>query len=120
MRPVNGKYGGRLVFCPVRNAYQGDIPIWSDDGGKTFQFSTGLYMPGLDECNIAQARNGSLYLISRNCMEGDLSKCQMAMMDDEGHQNESKTGSHHFVYSISNDGGETVRSSHSVALCDFC
>ena len=35
MRPVNGKYGGRLVFCAVRNAYQGDVPVWSDDNGKT-------------------------------------------------------------------------------------
>ena len=32
MRPVNGKYGGRLVFCAVRNAYEGDTPVWSDDG----------------------------------------------------------------------------------------
>ena len=34
MRPVNGKYGGRLVFCAVRNAYEGDIPVWSDDGTR--------------------------------------------------------------------------------------
>ena len=32
MRPVNGKYGGRMVFCAVRNAYEGDIPVYSDDG----------------------------------------------------------------------------------------
>jgi len=25
MRPVNGKFGGRLVFCAVQNAYQGDV-----------------------------------------------------------------------------------------------
>ena len=67
MRPVNGKYGGRLVFCAVRNAYEGDIPVWSDDGGKTYSFSTGVYKPGMDECNIAQAANGSLMLIARNC-----------------------------------------------------
>lgn len=33
MRPVDGKYGGRLVFCAVRNPYHGDVPVWSDDGG---------------------------------------------------------------------------------------
>ena len=27
MRAVNGKYGDRMVFCAVRNAYQGDIPV---------------------------------------------------------------------------------------------
>ena len=41
MRPVDGKYGGRIVFCAVRNAYQGDVPIWSDDSGKTYNYSTG-------------------------------------------------------------------------------
>ena len=135
MRPdPQGRYAGRLVFCPVRNAYQGDIPIWSDDGGRTFNFSTELYLPGLDECNIAQAANGSLYLISRNCLNGDLSKCQMTTDDaqqqqgrwrgdsvsvsDNGMEGEDTEGlqsrgtgegDHHFVYSISNDGGATVR-----------
>jgi hypothetical protein len=33
MRPVDGQYNGRLVFCAVRNPYQGDVPVWSDDGG---------------------------------------------------------------------------------------
>ena len=84
----------------------------------SYKYSTGLYLPGLDECNIAQAANGSLFLISRNCREGNLNKCQM--VDDTG-THESGVGSvdtttlspmmkgvgnHHFVYSISNDGGE--------------
>ena len=124
MRPVNGKYGGRLVFCAVRNAYEGDVPVWSDDNGKTYNYSTGLYLPGLDECNIAQAANGSLFLISRNCREGNLNKCQMMAAatdndnddDGDGHDDVSRTssmdrmsgtGNHHFVYSVSNDGGET-------------
>jgi hypothetical protein len=84
MRPVGGKYGGRLVFCAVRNAYEGDVPVWSDDGGKTYNFSTGVYLPGLDECNIAQSANGSLFLIARNCREGNLDKCQM-MTNEEDH-----------------------------------
>eukprot|EP01052_Picozoa_sp_SAG31_P000257 SAG31_NODE_8_length_42345_cov_10.980992_9_plen_417_part_00 len=117
MRPVNGKYGGRLVFCAVRNAYQGDVPVWSDDGGSTYNFSTGLYLPGLDECNIAQAANGSLFLISRNCREGDLNKCQMSdMVSNSGIRGVKSdgTGNHHFVYSISNDGGEMPWKSSSL------
>jgi hyaluronoglucosaminidase len=74
MRPVSGKYGGRLVFCAVTavhtsKIFQGDLPIYSDDGGRTFNFSRDLHVPstrGLDECNIAQAANGSLFLIARN------------------------------------------------------
>jgi hypothetical protein len=51
MRPdLQGRYAGRLVFCPVRNAYQGDIPIWSNDVGRTFNFSTELYLSGLTQC----------------------------------------------------------------------
>jgi len=132
MRPVDGKYGGRLVFCAVRNAYEGDVPVFSDDGGKTYNYSTGLYLPGLDECNIAQAANGSLFLISRNCREGNLNKCQMLKEQEQeprtasttlesssggssgggggggglrsGGQRSGGTGNHRFVYSISNDG----------------
>ena len=56
-------------------------------------------------------------MISRNCREGDLDKCQMMQepqqqrgvvdvnMPDQ--DKESGTGNHHFVYSISNDGGES-------------
>ena len=43
MRPtVTGKFGGRMVFCAVRNAYEGDVPVFSDDGGKTYNYSTEL------------------------------------------------------------------------------
>jgi hypothetical protein len=77
MRPVDGKYGGRLVFCAVQNAYQGDVPVWSDDGGKTFSFSTGVYIKGLDECSIAQATNGSLMLVARNCFNANYRTCGM-------------------------------------------
>ena len=54
MRPVNGKFGGRLVFCTARNAYQGDVVVYSDDGGRTYNFSKDLYVPGLDECSIGK------------------------------------------------------------------
>ena len=77
---------------------------------KTYNFSTGVYLPGLDECNIAQAANGSLFLISRNCREGNLRNCQM-QSDLAGRQSPAEglrgagVGNHHFVYSISDDGG---------------
>ena len=79
-----------LTLESITISDEGDIPVWSDDGpqpsprppsltlphsnrlpvcsgGKTYSFSTGVYKPGMDECNIAQAANGSLMLIARNC-----------------------------------------------------
>eukprot|EP01043_Picozoa_sp_COSAG02_P091954 COSAG02_NODE_28621_length_586_cov_0.739220_2_plen_119_part_01 len=80
----------------------------------SYNYSSGVYLPGLDECNIAQAANGSLFLISRNCREGNLNKCQMSdhFADDSVDPTASASrtagvGNHHFVYSISNDGGES-------------
>eukprot|EP00035_Acanthoeca_spectabilis_P027165 m.465594 g.465594 ORF g.465594 m.465594 type:complete len:498 (-) comp24344_c0_seq1:92-1585(-) len=111
MRPVNGKYGGRLVFCAVRNAYEGDIPVFSDDGGKTYSFSTGVYKAGLDECSIAQATNGSLVMIARNCEESNLTHCQMVPAARESAMKSAEAlrgpGNHRFAVSVSNDGGET-------------
>ena len=99
MRPVRGKWQAGVLR---RNAYQGDVPVWSDDGGKTYNYSTGVYVPGLDECNIAQAANGSLFLISRNCHEGNLDKCQMLRESrfDSNAVRDMGIGNHHFVYSI--------------------
>ena len=104
MRPVDGKFGGRLVFCAVRNAYEGDIPVFSDDGGKTYRFSTGVYKPGMDECNIAQAANGSLLLIARNCWNGNLRTCQMRRQLVENSAAVDGPGSHTFAISMSHDG----------------
>ena len=105
MRPVNGKYGGRMVFCAVRNAYQGDVPVWSDDGGTTFNFSRGVYKKGMDECNIAQVANGSLLLIARNCLAGHLDTCQMRRRLADS--TSEPAGSHTFAVSMSHDGGES-------------
>eukprot|EP01043_Picozoa_sp_COSAG02_P033285 COSAG02_NODE_2263_length_9312_cov_3.608054_13_plen_321_part_00 len=105
MRPVDGKYGGRMVFCAVRNGYEGDIPVWSDDGGRTFNFSSGVYKRGMDECNIAQAANGSLLLIARNCLAGNLNTCQMRRRLTASIS--EPAGSHTFAVSMSHDGGES-------------
>ena len=60
---------------------------------------------------FAQSANRSLFLISRNCREGNLNKCQMMAAtdnDDDGddvsrsssmdRMSMSGTGNHHFVY----------------------
>lgn len=116
MRPLpDGRFGGRLVFCAVRNAYEGDIPVFSDDGGETFNFSTGVYRPGLDECNIAQAANGSLVMIARNCEMGNLDHCQMVPAAGDAAAGPGPgvgvaargAGNHRFAVSVSDDGGET-------------
>ena len=53
--------------------------------------------------NFAQASNGGLFLISRNCLEGDLNKCQMAHDDGPAAKHARGIGNHQFVCSISDD-----------------
>jgi hypothetical protein len=109
MMPVDGKYGGRMMFCAVQNAYQGDIPVWSDDGGKTFNFSAGVYKKGMDECSIAQTANGSLLLIARNCHSSNLRQCRMRRQLATGNEQDpdrtgGPIGSHTFAVSMSHGG----------------
>eukprot|EP01052_Picozoa_sp_SAG31_P011029 SAG31_NODE_615_length_13521_cov_43.196916_6_plen_285_part_00 len=120
MRPdAAGNYGGRLVFCAVHSPYRGDLPLWSDDGGATYNYSkkgAGVNEPGLDECNIAQAANGSLYLISRNCERADLSQCGMLRRGSMGNSRvQGHVGGKRFAVSVSTDGGEHV--SAALLLC---
>ena len=64
------------------------------------------------ECNIAQATNGSLLLIARNCHNNNLETCRMrrrlaadaAPEPEEG--GGAPGGSHRFAVSMSHDGGE--------------
>jgi hypothetical protein len=105
---VQGKFGGRLVMCATRNPYQGDLPIYSDDGGETWNVSLGVDVPGMDECQIAQAGNGSLFLIARNCNASSLGTCGMMLEDGHRvHGDSSNVGSKTFAVAWSDTGGET-------------
>ena len=106
----DGPHPGRILFCNVHDSYNGDIVTWSDDGGRSYRYSGELHVPGLDECSLAQLRNGSILLISRSCnVTGGFShaNCE-TVKDDFSDARGSSTGAgfHHFAYSISNDGGE--------------
>ena len=57
LRP-DGPHPGRILFCNVHDSYNGDIVTWSDDGGQSYSYSGELHVPGLDECSLAQLRNG--------------------------------------------------------------
>ena len=50
----------------------------------------------------AQAANGSLFLIARNCENSDYLTCGMLGSSAGA----SSSGNHRFVYSVSNDGGQ--------------
>lgn len=111
------KYRGRLLMVGVHNAYHGDVIIHSDDHGKTYSSSLGLYLEGIDEGSIAQLPNGSLAAIMRNCMPGT-PDCQMmptadsrnsthGLIPSDGSGGVSSGGSKRFLWSVSNDGGET-------------
>jgi hypothetical protein len=64
LRP-DGPHAGRILFCNVHDSYNGDIITYSDDSGQTYRFSGQLHRPGLDECALAQLRNGSVLFITR-------------------------------------------------------
>ena len=112
------KYRGRLLMVGVHNAYHGDVIIRSDDHGKTYSSSLGLYLEGLDEGSIAQLPNGSLAAIMRNCMPGT-PDCRMlplkSSFDPTGGDGGDGGvggpvgggGGNRFMWSVSNDGGET-------------
>ena len=100
MRPdASGRFGGRLVFCASSAPYRGVIVTFSDSQGKHWNASSSLFLPGLDECQIAQAANGSLMLIDRNC---NWQHCRgMAP------QSLPPGNPHRLVVSASDTGGET-------------
>jgi len=86
------------------------VPVWSDDRGKTYNSSLGVYKHGLDECSIAQAANGSLMLVARNCFSSNYKTCQMRrrrLGDSGAGAGAGGTGSKHLAASWSHDGGET-------------
>ena len=64
----------------------------------------------IQECQIAQAANGSLFLIARNCANSDFMTCGMRRRrlmeggDPEVWSGSGDGGNKRFVYSISNDG----------------
>jgi hypothetical protein len=76
----------------------------------TFNYSTGVDKLGLDECNIAQAANGSLILIARNCDLSNLGQCGMMKhkqsLRNSRRGNSASVGSKMFAMSVSTDGGE--------------
>eukprot|EP00039_Didymoeca_costata_P001306 m.51413 g.51413 ORF g.51413 m.51413 type:complete len:404 (-) comp10733_c0_seq2:19-1230(-) len=91
---------GRVLMVGVNNAYHGDVIIYSDDDGKTYNFSTALHEQGYDEGSIAQLPNGSLAIIMRNCMPGT-PNCQMM----QSRNKVSGGGGKRFMWSVSDDGG---------------
>ena len=118
MRPASGKYDGRIVFCAVRNAYQGSVPVWSDDGGRHYNYSSSLHLPGMDECQIAQAPDGSLYLIARNCWPSTAAATNHSHLEcrilrdangGDSYSNGGGSGGGPFynAFSVSTNGGET-------------
>ena len=116
------QHAGRMLFPLVHDSFNGAIVLLSDTGGKTWDYShsENLIRPGIDESQIAPLANGSLMIISRNCIGVDdnasLTACHF--MDAERGQLAGQLGSHvdpknaprvagdRFTWSVSNDGGE--------------
>jgi hypothetical protein len=58
MQMMSGPHAGRLIMPLVHDGYNGGVVLRSDDGGKSYNLSVGLHIPGIDETQIAQLPNG--------------------------------------------------------------
>jgi sialidase-1 len=99
----DGPYAGRLLTTVVHNSYKGDVVLWSDDHGKTYNYSTDLLVAGVDEGQLAQLPNGSLVNLMRNCWHGTTKQCAQSVSG----QAEFPSDSNLLSYSISTSGGQS-------------
>ena len=120
-----GPHTGRLVFSGQSDSYNGSVAVFSDDGGVTWDWTSSLHKPGMDECSIAQLSNGSLFAIMRSCPASQHGQCEgrRRLQADEsaevtvavinrtaGEWLESHVGGDGnslFSYAVSDDGGNT-------------
>ena len=87
----------------TQNAYQGDVVVWSDDGGQTYNHSDSLHLQGMDEWQMVELANHSILGIVRNCAgaSGNLHNC--TMLKAGGRQG----GAKRVAVALSEDGGLT-------------
>eukprot|EP00048_Salpingoeca_helianthica_P015629 m.227715 g.227715 ORF g.227715 m.227715 type:complete len:362 (+) comp17295_c0_seq1:146-1231(+) len=62
---VHGPHKGRLMFIGHHNAYEYDGVWYSDDGGATYTLSQTLF-PKMDEAQLAELPDGTIYANMRN------------------------------------------------------
>ena len=102
-----------------RESYGGEVVAYSDDKGDSWSVSQSLFSPGLDESNVAQTSNGSLFAVMRNCFTkagGVAHGCSLSTNDDG--QLSAGPSAHRVAVSVSNDGGQfwTKPRLHSTAV----
>jgi hypothetical protein len=104
-----GPHAGRQLYMNPREAYGGEVVSFTDDG-VNWNVSTGLFTPGLDEANVAQTRNGSLFAVMRNCYTASGGVAHGCSLLGRSHsENEASVGpsAHRVATAISRDGGVT-------------
>jgi hypothetical protein len=59
-------HAGRVLFTTTHNSFHGCIVVYTDDGGRTYNYSRSenLTRLGIDETQIAQLGTGSLMALS--------------------------------------------------------
>ena len=102
-----GPHSGRQLYMLPRESYGGEVVAYSDDKGDSWSVSPSLFSPGLDESNVAQTSNGSLFAVMRNCFTkagGVAHGCSLETNDDG--QLSAGPSAHRVAVSVSNDGGQ--------------
>jgi hypothetical protein len=97
-------HSGRLVFSGQTDSYNGSVAVFSDDGGKSWDWTGTLHQPGMDECTIAETQNGSLFAIMRSCPADLHGNCEGLQAEASSSQH-AGAGNTRFSYAVSNDRG---------------
>ena len=99
-------WAGRLLWAMTQNAYQGDVVVWSDRGGRSYNHSDSLHIAGLDEWQMVELANHSILAILRNCADaaGNIHKCHMATSHE---MQGGGGGGARVAVAMSTDGGMT-------------
>ena len=83
-----GAHAGRLLAVGLAGgAYASEALFWSDDAGLTWTVSAAEVGPGMDEANMAELADGTVYLSMRNAHANASCAC--------------------VAYALSTDGGES-------------
>ena len=122
-----GPHAGRLLFSATHNSYLGDVILYSDDGGVSYEASYDLAVSGLDESQMTQLSNGTLMIILRNCLNGTAPGTSCPLMSRS--MELASPGSllppgwpTKFMYSLSHDSGVhwTVPRVHPDLITPVC
>lgn len=82
---ARGPHAGRLLAVGLAGgAYSYEATFWSDNGGLDWAVSTSEVGPGMDEANMAELADGTVYLSMRNAHANASCECVAYALSADG------------------------------------